>query len=437
MRSIFYLFILLSFSIRLEAQNNRVNPSIKTSKAVMDDFMDQRFGMFIHWGPVTLRGTEIGWSRGNQVPIAEYDNLYKEFNPVLFNADQWVKVAKDAGMKYLTITAKHHDGFLLWPSTVSDYNIMHSPYKVDIVGALAKACKKYNIKFCIYFTVLDWHDPNYAIHQSGKKETDAKGDIKKFVLTMKAELKELVTKYHPYMLWFDGNWESPWKDEYGAEIYTYLKQLDPKVIINNRLGANNSHPKLGPEIIGDYATPEQKIGALNMNDPWETCMTICKQWAWKPNDQLKSLKECIQTLAKSAAGNGNLLFNVGPMPDGRIEARQVTRLKEMGGWLKTYGESIYKTKGGPFKPNDIYAATRKGNKLYIHIFEKKSNQLVLPALLNVVVNKVFLLGGSEITYQQNNGVITLQLPEQLPNANDSVIVLELNTNAENIPVIDK
>ncbi|MBB6501170.1 alpha-L-fucosidase [Pedobacter cryoconitis] len=437
MKSIFSLFILLISFLPSKSQDNLIPSSIKTNSSILNDFMDQRFGMFIHWGPVTLRGTEIGWSRGVNVPIDDYDNLYKEFNPTLFNADQWVKVAKDAGMKYLTITAKHHDGFLLWPSSISDYNIMNSPYKVDIVGALATACKKYDIKFCIYFTVLDWHDPNYPIHIPDGKNIDSKADMNKFVLTMKRELKELITNYHPYMLWFDGNWESPWKNEYGIDIYTYLKKLDPNVIINNRIGANSEHPKLGPGILGDYATPEQKIGELNMNDPWETCMTICQQWAWKPNDSLKTLKVCIQTLAKVAGGNGNLLFNIGPMPDGRIEKRQVTRLKEIGDWLNLYGESIYRTKGGPFQPNEIYATTRRGNKLYVHVFERKSDQLVLPAMPEIRVKKAFLLRGANIDYKQSKGVITLQLPRQLPDQNDSVIVLELNTNAENIPVVSQ
>jgi len=435
MKYFFCIWLLLLPLCKSKAQSSSIDPAIRTSKAVMDNFMDQRFGMFIHWGPVTLRGTEIGWSRGVSVPTEEYDNLYKEFNPVLFNADAWVKTAKDAGMKYLTITAKHHDGFCLWPTMVSDYNIMNSPYKKDIVGELASACKKYDIKFCIYFTVLDWHDPDYPIHISGAK-ADPNANMDKFVITMKKELQELVTNYHPHMLWFDGNWESPWKNEYAAGIYTFLKKLDPNLIINNRLGANDEHLKLTSEMIGDFATPEQRIGELNMNTPWETCMTICNQWAWKPNDKMKTLKECIQTLVKTAGGNGNLLFNVGPMPDGRIEARQVERLKEMGEWLKVYGESIYGTKGGPFKPNDFFAATRKGNKLYVHIFEKKTNALRLPVLPNVKVKQAYLLKGDKINYTQDvGGAVTLQLPEQLPDSNDSVIVLELATNAEIIPVV--
>ncbi|WP_316838590.1 alpha-L-fucosidase [Pedobacter gandavensis] len=437
MKRLFTLLILLAMYCQSQAQTAAIDPSIKTSKVVLDDFMDQRFGMFIHWGPVALRGTEIGWSRGTNVPTNEYDNLYKEFNPVLFDADQWVKTAKDAGMKYLTITAKHHDGFCLWPTKYSDYSIMNSPYKKDIVGELAKACKKYNLKFCVYFTVLDWHDPNYPVHLPDGKISDPKADMNKFVKTMKNQLQEIVTQYHPYMLWFDGNWESPWKNEYGVEIYTFLKKLDPKVIINNRLGAGQGadHPNLSAQTIGDYATPEQKIGELNMNHPWETCMTICNQWAWKPNDKLKTLKECIQTLAKTSGGNGNLLFNVGPMMDGRIEQRQINRLKEMGDWLNTYGESVYGTKGGPYKPNETYAATRKGNKIYIHVFERKAEELTLPALKGVKVNKAYLLKGSKITHRKDaTGAITLQLPAQLPNADDSVIVLELNTNAEKLPV---
>lgn len=434
-----YLFNILVFLLpfyQLKAQPISIDPSIKTSKAVMDNFMDQRFGMFIHWGPVTLRGTEIGWSRGTGVPVEDYDNLYREFKPVLFDADAWVKTAKDAGMKYLTIVSKHHDGFCLWPTKFSDYNIMNSPYKRDIVGELATSCKKYDIKFCIYFTVLDWHDPNYPIEVSGSKDIKPTADMKKFVATMKNELQELVTQYHPYMLWFDGNWESPWKNEYAADIYTYLKKLDPNVIINNRLGATTNHPKLAKETIGDFATPEQRIGELNMTAPWETCMTICNQWAWKPNDTMKTLKQCIQTLAKTAGGNGNLLFNVGPMLDGRMEERQVKRLKEMGQWLKIYGESIYGTKGGPFRPNDVFAATRKGNKLYVHVFERKSAALILPALSGVKVKQAYLLKGSKVNYSQDpTGAITLQLPEQLPDSNDSVIVLELTTSAETIPIV--
>jgi alpha-L-fucosidase len=433
-----FLTVLLSFGIAgiLVAQPT-VDPKIKTSSGIMNGFMDLRFGMFIHWGPVALRGTEIGWSRGVQVPAGEYDSLYMEFNPLLFDADRWVKTAKDAGMKYIVITAKHHDGFCLWPTAFTGHHIMKSPYKKDIVGALAEACRKQGLKFCIYFTVLDWYDPNYPIHRPGGKDIDPKSDMNKFVYTtMKGQLKELVTNYHPYMLWFDGNWDSVWTQKHAVDLYTYLKGLDSKLIINNRLGKGN-HTDLSATSVGDYATPEQKIGALNMNDPWETCMTMCTQWSWKPNDKMKSLKECIQTLVKTAGGNGNLLFNVGPMLDGRIEYRQVERLKEMGDWLKTYGESIYGSKGGPYAPSAGFATTRKGNKLYVHVFSSDVKELRMPGLVGAKVLNAQFMRGSKVSFAQDaEGNVVLSIPSVLPNENDSVIELTLSGSAESLPLVE-
>jgi len=405
----------------------QLGAGITTPKMVIDDFMDKRFGMFIHFGPVSLRGTEIGWSRGKEVPTVEYDNLYKEFNPALFNADEWVKTAKDAGMKYLVITAKHHDGFCLWPTAFSDYNIMNSLFKRDIVQELSTACKKQGLAFCIYFTVADWHDSNYT--------EDKPGNMDQFVLTMKNELKEVITRYKPYMLWFDGNWEKQWKQEYGAELYQYIKSVDKDVIVNNRLG-KGEHTAFSEASVGDYLTPEQKIGELNMVNPWESCITICNQWAWKPNDKMKTLKECIQTLVKTAGGNGNLLLNVGPMMDGRIETRQIERLKEMGVWLDKYGTTIYGTKGGPYKPNNTYATTRKGNIIYLHIFERNSDKLILPALADAKIKKAHFFNGEEVSFIQNKDFgILINLPKDLPDPVSSVIVLELNKNAESIKVI--
>jgi len=430
-----YLSIVL-ISVSVFAQIQKADPiTIKTNPEILKDFMAKRFGMFIHWGPVTLRGTEIGWSRGHQVPVDEYDHLYQEFNPVLFDADTWVKTAKDAGMKYLTITSKHHDGFCLWPTKYSDYNIMHSPFKRDIVGELAAACKKQGIAFCIYFTILDWHDKNYPIHNLGDTIPDPKANMPVFVQTIKNELTELITNYHPYMLWFDGNWEKPWTKEYALEVYALIKNLDPSIIVNNRLGKAN-HKVMNEETVGDYATPEQEIGEINMNYPWESCITICKQWAWKPNDKMKSVQESIQTLVATAGGNGNLLYNVGPMMDGRMEDRQIKLLSSIGAWLKKNGESIYATKGGPYQPNKDWAATRKNNKIFIHVFKKTENSLQLPAIPNTVITKVYVLHGEQLSYKQDANGWLVNLPLVLPDENDSVIVLELNKDAESIPLIE-
>lgn len=435
MRPLIFSFLFLFAVQALNAQkSNLAAPVLQTPQKNIDDFMSQRFGMFIHWGPVALRGTEIGWSRNRDVKQAEYDSLYKEFNPVLFNADSWVKAAKDAGMKYLTITAKHHDGFCLWPTKFTDYNIMNSTFKRDVVGELAKSCKKYGIKFCIYYTVLDWYDLRYPVRNDGTKTIDPKGDMVKFVQFMKDQLKELITNYDPYMLWFDGNWEQPWTKEMGADVYRYIKTLSPSVVINNRLG-KGTHKTMGPDIVGDYATPEQVIGKMNLDVPWESCITICNQWAWKANDKMKSLKQCIQTLASTAGGNGNLLFNVGPMMDGRIEKRQVDRLREMGDWLKVNGNAIYGTKAGPYMPDSTMAATRKGNKINLLLFQAKSNQFVVPAVEGRKLIKATWMNGSAIEFKQTPSTITLMLPAAIPDPNCSVIVLEMDGQVENLPLI--
>lgn len=413
---------------------------LKTSDAVMKDFMSMRFGMFIHWGPVSLRGTEIGWSRDKQVSKEEYDSLYKEFDPVLFNANAIVKTAKAAGMKYLTITARHHDGFCLWPTKFTDYNITNTPYKKDVVGALNEACKKQGIKFCIYYSVLDWHHPDYPIHSAHNQVVDPKANMSRYITYMKDQLKELITKYDPYMLWFDGQWESPWTNEMGKDLYAYLKKLKPEVVINNRVGkeaAQVENKKIDvTKMVGDYDTPEQVVGRLNMTTPWESCFTICNQWAWKPNDNMKSLKTCLAILSKTAGGNGNLLLNVGPMCDGRIEARQVTRLKEIGNWLQLNGAAVYNTLGGPYSPTDNYATTRKGNKIYLHILNTDTSAIVLKNLPTRKIVNAQTMKGELVPVKNEGDFTTITLPPGLAHTTEYIIVLELDGNAETIPVID-
>ena len=434
----FLVLFTISYSLVFAQPMGVAGFQSKTNRQKMDEFMSMRFGMFIHWGPVSLRGTEIGWSRSHQVPAEDYDNLYKEFNPVLFNADTWVKTAKDAGIKYITFTSKHHDGFCLWPSAYTDYDIMSSPFKKDIVGALAKACKKQGIKFCIYFTILDWHDKNYPVHNDGKG-VYPDGNMDAFRATMKNQLKELVTNYDPYMLWFDGGWEEPWTNEMGVDIYNYLKTLKKDLIINNRLGKEMTavHDKKVDfsKMIGDYDTPEQQIGNFNLDYPWESCITICSQWAWKPNDTMKPLKECLQTLIKTVSGNGNLLFNVGPMPDGRMEQRQIDLLKQMGDWLKIYGESIYGTTGGPYKPNNSYSSTRKGDKVFIHLSDPSITKLELPLMQGTKVLNASVMNSETVQMTEINGKYVIILPSKLPDPNSNVIVLQIDRQASEIQTI--
>ncbi len=424
-------FLICLFSTAIAQPKERI---LKTPDSVIKDFMDQRFGMFIHWGPINLRGTEIGWSRGNGVDTADYDHLYKEFNPQQFHADAWVTAAKNAGMKYLTITSKHHDGFCLWPSKFTDYDIMSSPYKKDILAELNKACQKQGIKFCVYFSVLDWHDPLYPVSNLPNGKMKEGADMKKFVEKIKGQLTEIITNYHPYMLWFDGNWEAPWTLAMGQDVYAHIKKTDPNVIVNNRLG-KGTHKLMNDQTVGDYATPEQFVGEINMKDAWESCITICEQWAWKPNDKMKTLKESIQTLAGTAGGNGNLLYNVGPMADGRMEQRQVQLLQRMGDWLKKYGASIYGTKGGPYLPSKDLVATRKGNKIYIHLLNAAARSLALPDIKGMKLNAVKYLNGPALKFTQDAYGISIPELGKRPDENDSVIELEFSGNVEMVALV--
>jgi alpha-L-fucosidase len=339
-----------------------VNTAIDLSAfdAKPDEFKwwkEARFGMFVHWGPVSLQGTEIGWSRGGErrgvggtgeVPLDVYDNLYKKFNPTKFDANKWVAIAKAAGMKYMVFTSRHHDGFSNFDSKYSDYKITSplSPYRKDIVKQLADACHKAGMRFGIYYSQPDWHNADYMTATHAK-----------YVEYMHNQVAELLSNYGKVdEFWFDGLQGNA--DTFRADtLFPMMRKLQPHMLINNRCGWK-----------ADFDTPEQRIGGFQKDRPWESCFTICNQWAWKPNDSMKSLKECIQTLVTCAGGDGNLLFNVGPMPTGEIEPRQVERLKEMGAWLKKYGSTVYGTRGGPFLPGAWGAATTKGNKVWLHLF---------------------------------------------------------------------
>ncbi len=419
------------------SENSNKYPELKARQKALKEFQDMKFGMFVHWGPVSLRGTEIGWSRGHQVAKDDYDNLYKEFNPVLFNADDWIKVLKDAGMKYFVLTTRHHDGFSLWDTEYSEYNIMNTPFKRDVLKELKEACDKYDILFGTYYSICDWWHPNYPISRiKGIEKPEA--DMEKHFTYIKNQTTELIQEYNTKLLWFDGEWEKPWTHEYGLELYTYLKGLDNNILINNRVdkGRRGMEGSTAPEFGGDFATPEQQIGAFNIKNPWESCITICNQWAWRPNDKMKSFTQCIRTLLKVVGGGGNLLLNVGPMPDGRIEQRQIDRLKEIGNWLKEYGESVYKTTGGPYQPTEWISSTKKENKIYLHLYSLNGNKLILPSPGKVKVKSSSILNGEQLFYKQTKETLIIQVPEKVKNKTVTTIVLELKENANGISPIE-
>ena len=402
------------------AAQAELEPWLKPDPAALKRWQDMRFGMFIHWGPVSLTGHEIGWSRGAQTPIDQYDNLYKQFNPTKFNADDWVAVAKAAGMKYMVLTTKHHDGFCLWDTKQTDFNIMRSPFGRDVTKELAEACRRGGIAFGTYHSVCDWHHPDFPRTSPGGNVQRETSDIAAYRRYLRAQVTELITNYGPlHSMWFDVPQEFDRTE--GSENVRLCRTLQPDILVNNRAGGG----------CGDYGTPEQRVGGFDIERPWETCMTICRQWSWKPDDQMKTLPECLQTLIRTAGGDGNLLFNVGPMATGEIEPRQIERLKEMGAWLTKYGQSIYGTRGGPFKPAKHVVSTRQGNTIYLHILAWPEELLTLPALPAKIVKANTLTGG-EATIKQTEAGIEITVPKSDRQEMDTIVALELDKPAADI-----
>jgi alpha-L-fucosidase len=393
---------------------------------------EARFGMFVHWGPVSLKGTEISWSRANSnpkcpnqgpIPVVVYDNLYKEFNPTKFDAAEWADIAKDAGMKYIVLTAKHCDGFLLWHSKVSDYNMAATPFGRDICTELAVAARKHGLRLGWYFSPMDWRDADFRTARNAA-----------FVLRMQDEIRELLTNYGQVdLLWFDWDGREPVYDQ--ATTYPLVKRLQPKILLTNRLDLgkeNNDRQMLSP--YADYYTPEQAIGGYDDRRPWETCLTLGTQWSWKPNDEIKSLSECLHILLRSVGGDGNLLLDVGPMPNGQIESRQAARLREIGVWLAKYGQSVYGTRGGPFLPWKFGVSTRKGKTIFVHVFAWPGETMTLPPLRAKVVHSSLLTGG-RVTVAQTDAGIHVTVPPADQKVIDTVVALELDRPAGELSAV--
>jgi len=410
------LVILLAASLTAQGQSDPV--------AHMTWWREARFGLFIHWGPVSLKGTEIGWSRGGErrgtggtgdIPLEVYDNLYREFNPVEFDAREWVQIALNAGMKYLVFTSKHHDGFCMFDSALTEYKITNSPFQRDVVRELADACHEAGLKVGWYYSPPDWHHPDYRTANHAR-----------YIEYLHGQLRELCTNYGKIdILWFDGLGGTA--EDWDAEkLVTMIRELQPGIVINDRAGL--------PE---DHATPEQRVGAFNRNRRWETCMTICNQWAWKPDDTMKTLDKCIDVLVRTAGGDGNLLFNVGPMPDGRIEPRQVDRLAEMGAWLGQFGETIYGTRGGPYMPSAWGASTCKNSRVYLHVLDwnqVKDGRIELPPLPRAIIRHELLTGGA-VKLENTPEALILHFDASARVEPDTILALEVEGNAEDISPI--
>ena len=395
---------------------------------------EARFGMFIHWGLYAVPAGEwkgkkipgIGeWIQFNaKIPPAEYEPLQKQFNPVKFDARKWARIAKAAGIKYVVITTKHHDGFCLFDSKLTDWDVMGTPFKRDIMKELSDACRQEGLKMCWYHSILDWRHPDYLPRGPGSPRPwdtrpTAGADYNRYIGYMKGQLKELLTNYGPIgVVWFDGGWEHPAKEHRSAEVVAMLRSLQPSIIINDRI-----------QLPQDFNTPEQEIPATGIKGrDWETCMTMNDTWGYKKDDQnWKSTETLLRNLIDIASKGGNYLLNVGPTAEGEIPEASVERLAAMGKWMQTNGEAIYGTTASPFKRLPWGRATKKPGKLYLHVFDWPKGPLQVPGLKNKV-EKAYLLadaGKAALPVTQNEDGVLVRVPESAPDKIASVVVLDV------------
>jgi alpha-L-fucosidase len=434
-----FLGFLSIASLPLSADNTSPVPPAPETPAQRDARMawwvDARFGMFIHWDMSSVAGTEISWSRKGSKPLdirgggagyvedPVYDHLYEKFDPEQFDAAKWVKLAQDAGMKYIVFTAKHHGGFCMWDTKLTDYSIMHTPFHRDVVKELADACHAAHMRFGIYYSPRDWHNPDYGI-----------GDNSKYVAYMNGQLRELLTNYGKVdILWFDsyghGDLVKFWKV---GETWSLIKSLQPDIIINNRLTVLGGYDRQPMPYRGDMDTPEQRVGSFQNTRPWESCMSVVSTkdgggWSYRPDGKVKPFSVCLRALVSCATGDGNLLLDVGPNAQGVIPDDQAAPLLSMGEWLRKYGVSIYGTRGGPFRNGAWGGSTFKDNTLYLHVVKWNGDHLDLPPLKSKIVQATCLTNPtSAFGYAQTDTGIALTLPAAAQDAIDTVIALQLS-----------
>ncbi|MRT93799.1 alpha-L-fucosidase [Ancylomarina sp. 16SWW S1-10-2] len=431
-------------------------PKVKEVKKLSDDermewWLDARFGMFIHWGAYSVPGGERNgkicgggaeWAMDKlDYTIEDYEKeVTAKFNPTEFDADSWVAMAKDAGMKYIVLTTKHHDGFCLWDSKITDYDIMEaSPFKRDIVKELSEACKKGGIKFCIYHSIVDWHHPQaqaplYPNYNAGQKDqTVVNPEFPKYYENyLKPMVKELLTNYGDIgVVWFDGDWIADYTTEMGKDLYKTIREIQPNTIVNNRVDKGRTGMDgmdQDGEFAGDFGTPEQEIPATGIDTDWEACMTMNGSWGYKPSDKhWKSNKVLIQHLVDIVSKGGNFLLNVGPDSKGLFPPESVERLKAIGEWTKVNGEAIYGAKASPVNRPEWGRYTRKEGVVYAHVFDwPEDGQIKIDGKLKVKKASLLTDAGKELEIKQSGeSSIVVVGPKVAPDTIATVIKLEL------------
>ena len=409
-------------------------------------FEDAKFGLFIHWGVYSILG-DGEWVMNNQnISIKEYENLPKFFNPTKYDPEKWVLMAKEAGMKYITITSRHHDGFSMFNSKASSYNIVEkTPYGKDVLKMLAEACRKHDIKLFFYYSQLDWYRDDYFPRGRTGNGIKGRGEGKweDYIIFMKAQLTELLTNYGEIGgIWFDGQWDQhDWDGKrFGKinvdfkldEVYKLIHDLQPQALIgsNHHLAPNPGEdfqmfekdlPGKGTK---DFATSKDDIGNL----PLEVCETINGSWGFNLKDRKhKSEKELIQYLINAAGYGSNLLLNVGPMPNGEIQDEHINSLKKIGLWVKENGETIYGTRKGPSEPNDQFITTKKQNKIYIHVLDSSIESLEIKTFAKKIKSFIYFNSKKKVKYVNKHNKLRIDLEKSEMNDIDTILELTIKS----------
>jgi alpha-L-fucosidase len=397
----------------------------------MQRWRDAKFGMFLHWGVYAIRGRGEWVMFVERMDVDEYRKLADRFDPKEFDARAWAKTAKDAGMGYMVLTARHHDGFCLFDSSASEFTSVKTAAKRDFVAEYCEACREAGLRVGLYYSPMDWRFPGYFFPDMYRKSALA---MKEQCWT---QVRELMSNYGRIdILWYDGAWlahggigfdtsRGGWYPRRDADasgswlwepekLNAMVRELQPKIAINPRSGWR-----------GDFDTRENFTGDMQTDRPWEQCDTLTGTWGHIPGKLMRSLRSCVQLLAAVVVRDGNLLLNVGPTAEGAIEPRQVRRLAEVGEWLGRYGEAIYGTRGGPFAAGPWGGSTHRGRTVYLHILDWPEDTLTLPALERKIVASQSLTGRTVSVRQMDEG-IEVDVPPPDREAMDTIIVLELD-----------
>lgn len=428
MKKLFYATALLICVSSAYAQT--YTPAPENLKA-RDWFQDAKFGLFVHWGVYSVL-QDGEWVMNNQkIDKKTYEKLPAFFNPIAYDPKEWVSMVKAAGMKYITITTKHHDGFAMYGTKQSDWNIVdRTPYKKDVLKMLAEECQKQGIKLFFYHSHLDWYSNDYYPRggTGGASGRPNSGDFNKYLDFMDAQLTELLTNYGPIAgIWFDGWWDKKEADWRLQKTYALIHKLQPQCLVGNN---HHQAPKEGEDfqmfekdLPGKNTTgfgAESKIGNL----PLETCETMNNSWGFNLQDsKYKSTKNLVQYLVKAAGNNANFLLNVGPMPNGKIQPEFVKTLGEVGKWIDKNGETIYNTRGGVVPQKTWGVTTQKGNTLYIHVLNANDVNLLITEIKQKVKSIKVFGTNNALKFKQDEFGLVIELPKVLDEI-DTILVVE-------------